>query len=393
MGQRALIVGLGIAGMAAAIGLRRAGWTPVIVERAPQRRTGGYFLGLFPEGREAAAELGIIEYLHTRNPSADVDTWSLDRRGNRGPGVGFLDQPGQPAAVLRGDVEAALWQAIDGVEVRFGTVPEEITQDRAGVTVLLRDTVGGTEYRETFNLVVGADGLRSTVRRLVFGPHEEFMTNWNAMICAFQLPAQAPTFAEQESVISAQAGRAVWIFGLSDRTPTTLLTYRTKDVDAEFAVPTAERLRTVFAGMDDPAVRHALDCLENAPEHLFDSVHQVRMPRWSQGRVVLIGDAAWCLNLYSGLGATSALKGGAALATALMDHPGDVTAALGAWEARLRPFITKEQRLTHIKRHLFVPSNRVTETIRTLGIRLINAKARRAAAKTRAPQPVTTGRR
>lgn len=63
MQKRALVVGLGIAGMSAAIGLRRAGWTPVIVERAPERRTEGYFVGLFPEGRQAAVDLGIADHL------------------------------------------------------------------------------------------------------------------------------------------------------------------------------------------------------------------------------------------------------------------------------------------------------------------------------------------
>jgi 2-polyprenyl-6-methoxyphenol hydroxylase-like FAD-dependent oxidoreductase len=125
--KRALVVGLGIAGMAAAIGLRQAGWTPVIVERAPERRKGGYFVGLMPEGRQTAVDLGIADHLHTRNPPDGGEAWSLNRRGKREPGVGFLHQPGDPAAVLRGDVEAALWQAISGdgtgVDVRFAPAP------------------------------------------------------------------------------------------------------------------------------------------------------------------------------------------------------------------------------------------------------------------------------
>ncbi|WP_210745193.1 FAD-dependent monooxygenase [Nocardia flavorosea] len=68
MCNRALVVGLGIAGMAAAIGLRQAGWQPVIVERAPQRRKGGYFVGLSAAGMQVAADLGIDGHLHTRNP-------------------------------------------------------------------------------------------------------------------------------------------------------------------------------------------------------------------------------------------------------------------------------------------------------------------------------------
>jgi 2-polyprenyl-6-methoxyphenol hydroxylase-like FAD-dependent oxidoreductase len=147
---------------------------------------------------------------------------------------------------------------------------------------------------------------------------------WNGMICAFQLQEQVPSFAAADSVISARAGRAVWVFGLADRPPTVLLTYRTNDVEEQFAGSPIQRLRTIFSGMDDPAVRHALDSLEQAPDFLFDSVHQVKMPRWSKGRVVLLGDAAWCPNLYSGMGATSALLGGAELGRALRENPGDL---------------------------------------------------------------------
>ncbi|KOX30079.1 oxidoreductase [Saccharothrix sp. NRRL B-16348] len=369
MRKRALVVGLGIAGMSAAIGLSRAGWTPVIVERAPERRTGGYFVGLFPEGRQAAVDLGIADHLHTRNPEqrAGGNSWSVNRRGRRRPALGFLDQPGGPAAVLRGDVEAALWQSITGVEVRFATTPVAITEGPAEVQVLLENADTGARYGESFDLVVGADGMRSSVRRIVFGPHEDHLVNWKAMICAFQLKEQVPSYEASDSIIIARAKRAVWVFGLADHAPTALLTYRTRDIQEQFSGSRVERLRAVFSGMDDdPVVRHVLDSLEEAPDHLFDSVHQVRMPRWSTGRVVLVGDAAWCMNLYSGMGATSSLRGGAALGAALQAYPDDLDAALDAWEAGLRPFITKHQRTARLKQQMFVPSSRRAEALRSV---------------------------
>ncbi|MEU0156802.1 FAD-dependent monooxygenase [Micromonospora fulviviridis] len=384
MRKRALVVGLGIAGMSAAIGLRRAGWTPVIVERAPERRTGGYFVGLFPEGRRAAVDLGIAGHLHTRNPerAAGADSWSVDRRGRRRPALGFLDQPGEPAAVLRGDIEAALWQRIAGVEVRFGTTPVEITEGTGGVRVLLENAGTGKQYRESFDLVVGADGMRSSVRRIVFGPDEDYLTMWNAMICAFQLKEQVPSYEASDSIIIARAKRAVCVFGLADHAPTALLTYRTSDIQEQFSGSRVQRLRSVFSGMDDPVARHVLDSLEEAPEHLFDSVHQVKMPRWSTGRVVLVGDAAWCMNLYSGMGATSSLRGGAALGAALQEHPEDLDAALDAWEAGLRPFITRHQRTARLKQQMFVPSSRRAEALRSVLLGLVRRiRGRRPATK------------
>jgi len=389
--KKALVVGLGIAGMSAAIGLRRAGWTPVVVERAPQRRTGGYFVFLFPEGVQAAAELGITDHLHTRNPEWEPGgiTWSFTRRGRRKPALGFLDLGG--AAVLRGDVEAALWRSISAgeepVEVRFATTPLEITERNDEVEVLLAEADTGARYREGFDLVVGADGLRSSVRRMVFGPDAEFLTDWNAMICAFQLPEQVPSIAPSHTVASARAKRAVWVFGFGDHPPTALLTYCTDDVPGQFAGSRIERLREVYAGMDDPVVRHVLDCFERAPEHLFDSVHQVKLPRWSRGRVVLTGDAAWCMTTYSGMGASSAMRGGAALATALQRHPDDLGAALAAWETGLRPFITGQQNSARVKQQRFVPTNRLLELVRALVLDAARRVTHRRIASSAAPRP------
>ncbi|MGH3645088.1 MAG: FAD-dependent oxidoreductase, partial [Mycobacterium sp.] len=263
-GRRALVVGLGIAGMSTAIGLHRAGWTPIIVERSPERRTGGYFIALFPEGRQAATDLGIADHLHTRNPVGDAATWSVNRRGRRHRSLGFLDQPGGPKAVLRGDIEAALWQSVSsaGIEVRFATTPTDITNYADHARVQLTNAETADPYYEDFDLVVGADGMRSSVRRIVFGPHEEYLTNWEAMICAFQLPDQVPSFGPADSVVIAHAKRAIWVFGFADRAPTVLLTYRTKDIQQQFTGSPIDRLRAAFCGMDDAAVGHALDFLQ-----------------------------------------------------------------------------------------------------------------------------------
>ena len=377
MSKRALVVGLGIAGMAAAIGLARAGWTPVIIERSRERRTGGYFVGLFPEGRRAAVELGISDYLHIRNPqrTPEGNTWSIDRHGNRSPGVGFLDQPGDPAAVLRGDIESALWHGIreEGIEVRFATTAIDISDEHDAVHVVLENSATGERSSEVFQLVVGADGMRSSVRRMMFGPHEQYLTNWGAMICAFRMTRQVPSFEASDSIIDARPRRAAWVFGFADHAPTALLTYRTRNIEEQFTGSHVEKLREVFSGMDDAVVRHVLDELDAAPEILFDSVHQVRMPRWSTGRVVLVGDAAWCLNLYSGMGASSALRGGSALGTALHEHPDDVTGALSAWEAGLRPFITAHRRTARIKQQLFVPSGPGAAVVRSGALKLVRA--------------------
>ncbi|WP_206641588.1 FAD-dependent monooxygenase [Nonomuraea polychroma] len=368
-GRRALVVGLGISGIATALRLRQIGWTPVIIERAAGRRSGGYFIALFGAGRAAAQRLGILDKLTDRGP--DGAGYDIDRAGRRRPGMTFKDF-GQPWMMMRGDVEEAGFAALPSdVEIRYATVPTRIEQDADGVNVTLAGTAGGTSVTERFDLVVGADGLRSTVRQLVFGPHENHLRRMNYMAVAYQLPGALPGYDQSDSVILAEAGRSMWIFPFKDRPPTVLLSYRTDDVDAEFTRPKAERVREVFGPEPTgPVLGAALDALESAEHVLFDSVEQVHMDSWHRGRVVLVGDAAWCVTLYAGMGASTGMAGADLLGTMLARHPGSVTEALTQWEQRLRPSISYLQSNGMQMRSLFVPATRLQLAWRRMMVRV-----------------------
>ncbi|MET9110798.1 hypothetical protein [Streptomyces zhihengii] len=128
-GRRALVVGLGVAGISAALRLRQVGWEAVVVERAPQRRSGGYFIGLFGSGAASAERLGVLDAIGDRRASDSV-FYEVDRACRRHRGMGFTDLPNRPRMLLRGDVEAGLFEALPSdVEVRFSTVPTRIVQD------------------------------------------------------------------------------------------------------------------------------------------------------------------------------------------------------------------------------------------------------------------------
>ncbi|MEZ0362783.1 FAD-dependent monooxygenase [Mycobacterium sp. pUA109] len=358
-GRRALVVGLGISGMATALRLHQLGWTPVLVERAAGRRTGGYFVGIFGSGRAAAQRLGLAGHLHDRRPPGVA--FDYDRRGNRRVGMSFADLPGEAWTALRGDVEAAAFSALpDDVEIRYCTVPTKIDQHETGVTVTLTNTADGTVTSEEFDLVVGADGLRSTVRSLVFGPHEKYLRRLDHMIATFELPSKLSDLAIGDGAFLMESGRSLIVYPFKDHPPTALLTYHTDDVDAEFGEAPAARLRTVFGPQPlGRLLSEVIDAFEAADEYLFDSVEQVHMDSWHDGRVVLVGDAAWCETLYSGLGVSSALAGPDLLGSMLERYPHDLNRALIEWERGLRPFVDAYQRFGVRQRFFFSPDNRI----------------------------------
>ncbi|WP_162993327.1 FAD-dependent monooxygenase [Asaia bogorensis] len=356
MTKRALIVGLGITGMSAAIALMRQGWVPVIAERAPDRRKGGYFIGLRDEGREAARQLGVLNRMEKRTP-ARLRFWDIRRDGSRKVVADLTGETETPIAVMRGDIEEALWQSIEGrVEIRFESYPTLIEAAPNGVVVRL-NMCGTDADEETYDLVIGADGVHSQVRRMIFGPDRRFVHPLKTSLCAFPLLRPVPGLEPGDGLMIADTRRTLTIFPLEGRPSTALFSYRRKKDDPLVRKAPASALRKIFSGLDvGGVVSAALEDLEKSDDYLSDDVQMIKMPHWSKGRVILLGDAAWCLTLYSGMGASAGMMGGVALGAALAAYPDDTEAALRFFEAGMRPFIRRHQRFVRIRAELFVPS-------------------------------------
>lgn len=365
---RVLVVGMGISGIATAIRLHAAGWTPVIIERSAGRRRGGYFMILFSAGRVAAERLGLLDHLHDRRSS--LPNYAIDRAGRKEPMIGGL--PGNPWLMLRGDVEQAAHAVLpDDIEIRYSTVPTAIAQDDDEVEVTLLNTAEQTSVTERFDLVVGSDGLRSTVRRLVFGPDENYLHRLNFMIAAYQYTGSLSGLQPGASANLLEPNRSMLVFAFADHDPTILLSYRTDDVDAEFTQSPAERVRAAYGPKAFGAtLGDAIDALDTADGVLFDSAERVHMDTWHKGRVVLVGDSAWCATLYSGTGVTAGLVGADLLGAMVEHHPGDIDTALESWEQALRPHIECYQKMGRDQRKLFVADNRVQIGVRRLLLKL-----------------------
>jgi 2-polyprenyl-6-methoxyphenol hydroxylase-like FAD-dependent oxidoreductase len=203
------------------------------------------------------------------------------------------------------------------------------------------------------------------VRKLVFGPHEDYLHPLGYMIGACVLSKPVEGYRSDEGLVLAEAGRSAWLFAYANHNPTVLFSYRTNDVNAEFSRPPIESLRRAFGPQPTGSVLgQLLDQYEVADEALFDSVNQVKMDRWHQGRVVLIGDAAWCPTLYSGMGASSGMAGSELLGDILETYPDNLSLALLKWEERMRPFADGLQQSALNERIIFTPHSEVQRVLR-----------------------------
>ncbi|MCY1277340.1 hypothetical protein D9M68_216170 [compost metagenome] len=364
MQQPILILGAGVAGLATAWWLKQRGFTPVVVERAPDLREDGFVLSLGGTGYAIAERMGILQGLRTK----DVDLGRTLFRDSRGRDVLLVDHRRHLRdinllPVCRDDLVQALYQAIAGrVEVRFGRRLKDWLEDAEGVEVTFDD---GSQQR--FAFVVGAEGCFSDLRRRAFASDEQCLRSLGYSAAAFVVPGELGETGEKHLSFS-EPGQVVECYNMRSDLLATLWLWHEK---ARSQVPPSQRkamLEHTFAGAH-PAIRALLHQLPDERGFYLDHLMQVHLPCWHKGRLVLVGDAAHCLTLASGRGASMAITGAWLLADEL-SRSFD-TQALARYEAALRPDITELQALAPRMAAWYAPLTRRGWHLRNWSIRLM----------------------
>ncbi|MGH9418902.1 MAG: FAD-binding domain, partial [Thermoanaerobaculia bacterium] len=343
---KVLISGAGIAGPTLAWWLTRFGMEATLVENAPHLRTGGYVLDFWGAGFDVAERMGLLpEILGKGYMVREVRV--VNRHGKRVsafPVKAFARiARGRYTSLPRGDLAATIFRGVEGkIETIFGDSIQQIEQDGSAVHVSFE-----REPARTFDLVIGADGLHSNVRRLVFGAEEQFEKYLGYKVAAFDAGGYRPK-DELVYVMYTEVGQQVARFTM--RGDRTMFLFIFADADPAFPHGIEEQksvLRSRFgdSGWECPEILNALD---GATELYFDRVSQIRIDPangWAaRGRVALIGDAASCPSFLAGQGSALAMVAAYILAVELRRANGDHTLAFARYGDLFQPFVAQKQR-------------------------------------------------
>lgn len=365
-----LISGASIAGPALAFWLHRYGFHPAVVERAPAPRPGGQAVDLRGAGRDAAERMGIMDEVRRFHTGVHGMAYvnSAGKRVATMPGDLLGDSGGMIAEIeiLRADLVRILHLATrDDVEYVFDDSITALRQRDGGVDVTFERGAP-----RSFDLVVGADGLHSNVRGLAFGPESEFVHDLGYSLAIFGMPSPAQCDG-WELMYTAPPGRMAGLYPLAGRDDARAILFFTSPPTADVRRDVRQRKQLVadrFAGAGWEVPR-MLEAMWASDDFYSDRASKVQMEHWSNGRAVLLGDAAFAGSV--GMGTSMALVGAYVLAGELAGAGGDYGTAFARYEQEMRAYVDLNQRPIPGGTRAFLPQTRFEVWIRNQFMRAL----------------------
>lgn len=338
--SKILVVGTGIAGPSVCYWLKRFGFTPTLIEKAGSIRTGGQALDVRGVATELTRKMGIYDKICNLRTQVHCGRY-LDTNGKilseeQGERFGFRQD--DEVEIVRGDLVAILMQTIPDVPCRFNQTIVSLEQNELGVVVTFKD--GKVEQ---YDLVIGADGIYSAVRRMIFAANEYELITLGSYLCTYTIPNYLQ-LNHTEDVYEA-ADKLVTVN--SDRDPDTArvgFMFRSAHTlnDIRDIQEQQQFLRDTYANFGWETNK-LLDYMSSCDDFYFDAITQVHMKEWTKGRVALMGDAGYCASPLSGQGNNLAMIGAYILAGELKSANGDYEQAFKRYNELMRPFVDANQ--------------------------------------------------
>ncbi|HSH65513.1 MAG TPA: FAD-dependent monooxygenase [Bacteroidia bacterium] len=352
-----LISGAGIAGLTLAYWLKKYGFNPTVVEHSPVLREGGYMIDFFGAGYHVAEKMKIISAIEKEDIKIAEITF-VDENNKKEGGLNAAKirklMNNKAVNLLRSDLSRVIYNSLDkDIPFIFGDSISKIEQTASEVNVTFKS---GKEQQ--FDLVVGADGLHSNVRHLVFGPESQFEKYYGYYTSSYTVENY---FKKDNQFLSYTVpGRQVGIYSLKNNKLATFflftspekITYEHHDVNRQKQI-----LRDAFKEMKWECDT-LLSKMDTAPDFYFDTVSQIQMTQWAKNRVTLVGDACDCPSLLSGQGSTLAMVGAYILAGELNEAKGNYNVAFNQYQQIFKPFIDNKQKIAQNFAESFLPKNK-----------------------------------
>ncbi len=356
MARTVLISGASIAGCAAAWWLGRNGFDVTVIEKASEFRDGGQNVDVRGEGRKVLRLMGLEDAALALGTGEKGIAW-VDENDDVVARIVTeklgADGPTAEMEILRGDLSRLLYEPSRArADFRFGETIKSVSPATRGISVNFER---GT--KEEYDILLVAEGVGSSTRDLVFSGQNN--PRWMDMTMAYFTIPREEGDERLWRWFNAPGCRSVSIRPDMHGTMRANLAIHRKNGDEASWDQSRQKawLRNEFrdAGWQTPRV---LDAMGTTQDFYLDVLRQVRMPRWSRGRVVLLGDAAWCVTPLGGVGATLAICGAYVLAGELATN-GDVEDAFRKYENVMRPFVKKAQGIPKIVPRLVHPRTRM----------------------------------
>lgn len=368
--MKAVICGAGIAGLTLAVSLAQKGWQVRIVDQGPAARAEGYMIDLFGSGYEAARRMQLLPRLaQLKYAFASIRWLNISGRTSARLPYRTLESlfDGRLMSLMRSDLERVLLEQLPpGVDLRFGVWVNQVFTPIGGVEIHFSN--GGVEQAD---VLIGADGIRSRIRDLVFGDGSSWFRYLGFHTAAFVVndPKLCESLGGDLNLLTVP-GRQIGLYPVREGNVAAFFVHRAADS------PTSSSPIDALTKAYGDLGWHLPGLLEHAkalPGFLYEQVGQVVVPHWFRGRIALLGESCQAVSLLPGQGAALSMAAAFVLAEELT-RDDDVKSALARYEHRVRPPLARMRRAGRKSADWLVPATAGKIAARDAAIRLASIR-------------------
>jgi len=338
--NKILVIGASIAGPAVCYWLKKFGFSPTLIERNDTLSKGGYAIDVRGIAVDIIKKMGIYEKICDMRTQLETGYY-VDANGNillKEQGEKFGFKQGEEVEIVRGDLVEILMHSIKDIPCYFSQVIDQIEQYDGTVRVTFKN--GRTE---NYDLIIGTDGVHSTTRGMAFAEDEYDLIGLGSYLSVFSIPNYL------------NLNRSGMFFELNQKSIHITSDKNVNTAFAAFTFRSSEKLNNIRDEKEQKSFlkrmflnlgwesNNLLDLMDNNNNFYFDAIMQVKMKSWTKGRVVLVGDSAYCASPLSGQGTSLALVGAYILSGELKEADGNYSTAFNQYNILLRPYIKANQ--------------------------------------------------